>query len=872
MKMRVGHKLGIGFGLCVLVIIILGVMGYVVLGLVQADAETAAKRLTEATRAREMSMMPAKLYQVIADAIINRDLAASRQEWEALKRELEEDVATVSAMADTPEEKTWAAEGGLAFEDIFQLFEKQTMPILEKNEADADAKLRDIDGQLDDKMQIASEKFDKLYAALEHEGEKAMTDLHTIIAGSSVASGIASVIGILLGLGAAILLTLSFVRGLRKLNQAAGAISMGDFSADISFKSSDELGDLADSFRRVKDSLMDKAENAKAIARGDLTRAVRLASERDVLGQSFQAMVAAIQAMVADVGQLAAAAVAGKLATRADAGKHAGDFRKIVEGVNGTLDAIVTPLNVSANYVDRISKGDLPPRITASYNGDFNTIKNNLNTCIDSIQALIADAGKLSAAAVAGQLATRADASKHAGDYRRIVEGVNATLDAVIGPLNVSADYVARISQGNIPPPITATYNGDFNTIKNNLNQCVTAVNALIADANMLAAAAVAGQLATRADASKHAGDYRKIVEGVNATLDAIVAPLNEAAQVVKGAAAQDLRARVSGHYQGQLAEFGNNINQMMEQLEGALSQVAEAVAQVNNGAQQISSASQSLSQGATEQAASLEEISSSITEIAAQTKTNAGNAGQANQLAQTARGQAEEGSRQMGGMVTAMGEINASSQQIAKIIKVIDDIAFQTNLLALNAAVEAARAGRHGKGFAVVADEVRNLAGRSAKAAKETADLIEGSGRKVENGLNVANSTAVSFKGIVDSIGKVTSLVGEIAAASNEQAQGVAQINQGLGQVDQVTQQNTANAEQTASAAEELSSQAEELRGMVGQFKLSRQQAAEGARKAVAGAPRKKLAGAAAAPVTKAGTAAPNEVIVLDDKEFGKF
>ncbi|HET7864561.1 MAG TPA: methyl-accepting chemotaxis protein, partial [Burkholderiaceae bacterium] len=146
--------------------------------------------------------------------------------------------------------------------------------------------------------------------------------------------------------------------------------------------------------------------------------------------------------VVADAEMLSKAAVEGRLATRADASKHEGDFRKIVQGVNNTLDAVIGPLNVAANYVDRISKGDIPPAITDTYNGDFNTIKNNLNTCVRVVNALVADANLLSKAAVEGRLATRADASKHEGDFRKIVQGVNDTLDAVIGPLNVAANYV----------------------------------------------------------------------------------------------------------------------------------------------------------------------------------------------------------------------------------------------------------------------------------------------------------------------------------------------------------------------------------------------------------------------------------------------
>ena len=266
---------------------------------------------------------------------------------------------------------------------------------------------------------------------------------------------------------------------------------------------------------------------------------------------------------------------------------------------------------------------------------------------------------------------------------------------------------------------------------------------------------------------------------------------------------------------------LGQSFKTMSENLNEILSRINQASSEVASGAGQVSNTSQSLSLGSNAQAGSLQEITSAMTDLNSRTKSNAENASQANQLSILTRESASKGNDQMQEMISAMNEINDSSKEIAKIIKTIDDIAFQTNLLALNAAVEAARAGKHGKGFAVVAQEVRNLAGKSAKAARETAELIEGSVEKVQKGTEIVDNTAKSLKEIVEAATKVTDLVGEIAAASNEQAQGISQVNQGLNQVEQVTQQNTANAEETAAAAEELSSQAKQLRQLVSRFKL---------------------------------------------------
>ncbi|HLP14634.1 MAG TPA: HAMP domain-containing protein [Bacteroidota bacterium] len=760
------------------------------------------------------------------------------------------------------------------------------------------------------------------------------------------------------------------------------------------------------------------------IAKGDIPAKITDTYNGDfnTLKNNLNVCIDAVNALVADAGLLSKAAVEGKLATRADASKHQGDFRKIVQGVDDCLDAVIGPLNVAAEYVDRIAKGDIPPKITDSYNGDFNEIKNNLNQCIDAtmqqtnaangiaagdfsmkvqvrsendvlakslikttevlkglqkelqrlteasrdgllsergkpdqfqgayaeviggvntmldaillpigegnrvlglirggdlrqkvmieckgdhekmknaingvhgwltdlvayvtkiangdmsaqmakassddqihewlmllksnINALVADANMLSQAAVEGKLATRADASKHQGDFRKIVQGVDDCLDAVIGPLNVAANYVDRISKGDIPAKITDSYNGDFNTLKNNLNVCIDAVNTLVADAAMLAKAGIEGKLGTRADASKHQGDFRKIVQGVDDTLDSVVGPLRDVGGVVSKMMEGDFNARITANYQGDFdvlkkdinslgdslhqtvddvgtvltemangdmtarikadykgdfSSIKNSINSLGDALDKVMVEISGSADSVAAGSNELSSTSEQLSQGATEQAAAAEQASSSTEQMVSNIRQNADNAHQTDGIASRSAQDAKIGGDSVSQTVEAM-------KKIANKISIIEEIARQTNLLALNAAIEAARAGEHGKGFAVVASEVRKLAERSQAAAGEINQLA---GTSVE----IAVKAGEMLAKLVPDIQKTAELVQEISSASAEQTTGVGQINKAIQQLDQVIQQNASASEQMSATSEELSSQAAKMKEALGFFKLS--------------------------------------------------
>ena len=551
-------------------------------------------------------------------------------------------------------------------------------------------------------------------------------------------------------------------------------------------------------------------------------------SDTSQLRTTFEALAAAvsqcrdaIRVLVTDAKTLSQAAVAGKLATRADATRHQGEYRNIVQGVNDTLDAVIGPLNVAATYVDRISKGDIPAKITDSYNGDFNEIKNNLNLCIDALDGLIVEMKEMSRQHDLGEIDVAIDANRFQGAYREMAAGVNQMVSGHIAVKKKAMACVGEFGRGNFEAPLEK-FPGKKAFINETIEQVRTNLKALIADTNELVQAAVGGRLSTRADATKHQGDFRKIVEGVNQTLDAVIDPVNEAARVLEEVANRDLSARVTGDYRGDHAKIKESLNAAVGNLDEALQQVSLAVEQVAAASGQIGSGSQSLAQGASEQASSIEEIGSSLQEVTSQTRQNAGNAKEARTLAEGARGSANQGLESMGRMSAAIDRIKASSDATAKIVKTIDEIAFQTNLLALNAAVEAARAGDAGKGFAVVAEEVRNLAMRSAEAAKTTANLIEESVQNAENGVALNGEVLTKLQEINEQANRVGVVMGEIASASDQQAIGIDQVTSAVDQMSQVTQSQAANSEESASMAEELSGQAEELRSMVTRFRLS--------------------------------------------------
>ena len=558
----------------------------------------------------------------------------------------------------------------------------------------------------------------------------------------------------------------------------------------------------------------------------------------------------------------------GRLDARADASTLSGTKAQILEGVNEMIDMLVGPINVATEYVDRISKGDIPEKVTHQYAGDFNQIKDGLNGLIDSMNNLIDAARMMEQAASNGELDKRVEESLFTGAWADIVKGLNKTAEGMAAPLKDVGDVLDRMAAGDLKARVVNDYKGDYEILKVACNELGEQLQGVQEVLGQLQDDAINGKLDARGDASRFKGDIAGMVHGLNNVLDAVIGPLNVAAEyidriskgdipekitdeykgdfneikdninglidalkglieedggkVLQAAANKDLRHRLERQYHGAFEKMKENINLVIENMNDALNQVTAAAEQVTAAAGQVSSSSQSLAEGASEQASSLEETSSALEEVSSMTKQNADNANEANKMMKEASRSVEKAKQSMDELTQSMREISAASEETQKIIKTIDEIAFQTNLLALNAAVEAARAGEAGAGFAVVADEVRNLAMRSAEAAKNTAGLIEGTVKKIKGGTEFVEKTNEEFNEVAEKALKVGELVAEIAAASNEQAQGISQVNSAVAEMDKVVQKNAANAEETASASEEMNGQAQELHAMVGSFKLT--------------------------------------------------
>jgi methyl-accepting chemotaxis protein len=387
------------------------------------------------------------------------------------------------------------------------------------------------------------------------------------------------------------------------------------------------------------------------------------------------------------------------------------------------------------------------------------------------------------------------------------------------------ADAAQGLSRGDLTIRVEA--HSDQDVLSQAFQHLLATMQGLLTETGQLVHWAKEGRLDKRGDPSKFCGTFRDLVQGMNDTLNAVINPINEASAVLERLAARDLTASMRHEYRGDYARIAQALNTAVDHLDSALTQVTMGAHQVTTAAAHINASSQSLAQGASEQASTLQEISASLQQMATMSTHNATHMRQAQGLVGITRQSAENGNASMQRLSQAINQIQNSSDETAMIVKTIDAIAFQTNLLALNAAVEAARAGEAGKGFTVVAEEVRNLALRSAEAAKNSARLIHKALQNAEEGVGLNHEVLSNLAEINTHVDQVSSVMGEVSVASDEQQHGVEHLNAAVAQLNSVTQQTAAHSEEMASSSQELASQAATMQHLVSTFRLRQLQPA---------------------------------------------
>jgi PAS domain S-box-containing protein len=570
-----------------------------------------------------------------------------------------------------------------------------------------------------------------------------------------------------------------------------------------------------------------------------------------------------LKILVGETARLSQDAVEGKLQTRGDKELVNKEFQPIIEGVNATMDSLVTLID-----------GITAPSIILDK--EFNILYANKKTaevlglskdlihgtkCYEHFKTPHCRTSNCACGrAMQDNQPTTAETQAHPNGHNLDISYTGSPMrdkqGNVVGAFEMVTDLTAiktaervakkvaeyqnaetakltanleRCAQGNLSIEIdvsagdtdTAAAHEAFTTIGNAMSKMIGSIRSLAADVKSLSASAVVGQLDKQADEGKYQGEYREIVSGLNKTLAGFAKPIDEIAKTLTRMADKDFTKVVETEYPGAYGELRNNVNTVVKNMRDAIEQINESANQFAEGARVIAESSQTLAQGAQSQSSSVEEMSASIEELARSVDAVKENAAQANTVSAEANQLAEEGGKAVQKSVESMELIRTSSQQISEIIQVISEIASQTNLLALNAAIEAARAGEHGMGFAVVADEVRKLAERSNQAAREISTLIKESTKRVEEGAQLSDQTGDSLKQIITAAEATAAKIAEIATATLQQAANAQEVSKAIQIVAQVTEQSAAGSEEMASSSEQLGAQSTALRELVGAFNI---------------------------------------------------
>ena len=744
--MKIGARLGAGFGVLTALLVLLAVFGISSMSSISTRIETIAGEGNAKIK------MANTINKAIDDVLLDVVALATSEDAATLqkaKEELPKGRATLGESIKELARLDKSARGrelmdmankdlaiGKGINDrITQLFEKnkrkEAADVYFKESRPASAKVQEAFAQV---AKYQEEENERLYKGA----------MSTYASTRNLLVGVGILAVLLAGL-VAFLLTRSIKKPLQDLVAATDRLALGDMSVVIGTKGKDEMGMLADSFRNMVENIKASALAAEKVAKGDLDVEIQVRSEQDVLGKNLLAMVTTLKDLIDNMDKLHREQKAGDIEYFIPEERFSGAYEQVAAGVNQTLklhvDNILKILGILASYAEGDFSAVLEklPGKQIIANERMDLLRNNLLKVVGEIRSL-------TEATREGKLKTRGNADAFDGDWAKLVGGINELIEAFVKPISLTAASIDSISKGDIPPKITDVYNGDFNEIKNNLNLLIDAMNEVTSVAEQIA--------------------------GGDLTV------------TVKERSSQDKLMQALG--------------KMVQGLIDVAGDIREAASQVASGSQEMSATSEQISQGATEQAASAEEASSSMEEMASTIKQNSDNAQQTEKIALKS---AEDAI----GSGKAVTETVAAMREIAGKISIIEEIARQTNLLALNAAIEAARAGEHGKGFAVVASEVRKLAERSQTAAGEISKLSASSVEVAEKAGELLGKLVPDIKKTAELVQEITAASGEQNTGAEQVNKAIQQLDQVIQQNAGAAEEMSSMAEELSSQAEQL-------------------------------------------------------------------
>ncbi|WNO10684.1 methyl-accepting chemotaxis protein [Teredinibacter sp. KSP-S5-2] len=607
-----------------------------------------------------------------------------------------------------------------------------------------------------------------------------------------------------------------------EVNTVMASIAKGQFDQRVSTSLSGDLNKLkqnvnasADSVERTMNALgkvMDALSEGNFKARMDPSVEGVVRSKVDGAMEDMECALKEIDSVMEGVRH-------GDFSHRVDV-KLSGELGRLKQNINSSLESLESAIKDIIQSVAAQQQGDFTKRITKEYEGNLAELKNYINNSGDSVQSVIEAVSDVMTSLREGDFSNRIEIDFD-GELYLLKDNINQSLINLDEAMNEIVSVAEDQQNGKLDSKVSGTYSGQLEKLKVSINDSSNSISRVILEIGSVMRDLKSGQFDRRINMDFD-GDLLRLKRDVNQSLQNLDEAMNEIVKVAEQQKNGDLRFRINGNYSGQLAVLKDALNSSSDQLENVIRNVENATRSVNTSAGEIVMGNNDLSQRTEEQAANLEETASSMEQMAAGVQQSVENANNSVTLAVNAKTVAMEGGEVIDKVVSAMAEINHSSSRIHDIISVVDEIAFQTNLLALNAAVEAARAGEQGRGFAVVAGEVRNLAQRSADAAKEIKTLIQDSVSKTTEGAELVDIAGKTLKAIIVEVEKVASAVQGIQAFAIEQNSGIQQVNIAISQMDEMTQQNAALVEQSGAAGESMSDQANEVMKLVSFFKVS--------------------------------------------------